>query len=512
MASIRTRLTAAFAFTLVGTVIVLGAVLYAAQRGDAGRERARRAQEDADLAVRIIGRVAASGDPVTASPDRLIGPVVTPALRNVLEGLRDYVLVLDSSGRTLYNSFDVRQLDADDQVQLSRIAIRLPPGGGPHPIRLSNRVLLLAVDTEVTPRTAVARVVAGVETGAVDPTPSDLLTTVLLLSPFVVLASIGGAYVIAGRAFRPVDVIINEVEAITDGRSLHRRLAVDGAGDELTRLSGTLNAMIARLESSFGALRRFTADASHELKTPLAVLRADVERAMSAPPQSTEQLVALEEALQETKRMADLVDSLLTLARADEGRFDIVREPVPLEPVVREAYESAVILGEDAGLTVSLPVLEPATVLGDGRRLHQLFMNLVINAIKYTPRGGRVDVSLSHRLDGVTFSVRDTGVGISASDLPHVFERFWRADLARSRASERGGFGLGLAISQWIAQAHGGSITVSSRLGRGSVFTVQLPAAAEGPPRSADAASLTGASVPASVSASVSATGTPGTI
>jgi signal transduction histidine kinase len=277
-----------------------------------------------------------------------------------------------------------------------------------------------------------------------------------------------------------VDVIINEVQAISDGRSLHRRLAVDEAGDELMRLNETLNEMIARLETSFGALRRFTADASHELKTPLAVLRADVERAMSASPQSNEQLVALEEALQETRRMSDLVDSLLTLARADEGRFDVVREPVALEPLVREVFESAVILGEDAGLTVSLPVVEPATVLGDAPRLRQLCMNLVMNAVKYTPRGGRIDVSLSHRLDGVTFSVRDTGVGIGATDLPHIFERFWRADRVRSRASERGGFGLGLAISQWIAQAHGGSITATSRLGRGSLFTVHLPAVGDG--------------------------------
>jgi signal transduction histidine kinase len=144
-------------------------------------------------------------------------------------------------------------------------------------------------------------------------------------------------------------------------------------------------------------------------------------------------------------------------------------------------YETALILGEDAEITVSLLVLEPAVVMGDATRLRQLCMNLVINAIKYTPRGGRVDVSLSHRLDGITFTVRDTGIGIAASDLPHIFERFWRADRVRSRASERGGFGLGLAISQWIAQAHGGSITVTSRLGRGSVFTVHLPAAEPAP-------------------------------
>jgi two-component system OmpR family sensor kinase len=194
--------------------------------------------------------------------------------------------------------------------------------------------------------------------------------------------------------------------------------------------------------------------------------------------QGGEAMQALEEALQETARMSDLVDSLLTLARADEGRFDLHREPVDLGSLARDVYETAVILGEDCGLTVSMTVLEEGVVEGDARRLRQLFLNLVTNAIKYTPRGGRVDLSLSHRLaDEIAFVVRDSGIGMSAAELSHVFERFWRADRARSRTSERGGFGLGLAISQWIAQAHGGRITVQSRFGRGSVFTVTLPMA-----------------------------------
>jgi signal transduction histidine kinase len=283
--------------------------------------------------------------------------------------------------------------------------------------------------------------------------------------------------------------MVTEVEAITDGRSLHRRLAVgEAAGegaDELARLGATLNAMIGRLETSFAALRRFTADASHELKTPLTVLRATVERAMSAPAHTGELYVALEEALQETTRMAALVDSLLTLARFDEGRFDIHREPVPLEPLVRDVTETAHILGEAGGLHIRVAALEPATVPGDATRLRQLFLNLVTNAIKYTPAGGEVELALRRVDAGVAFSVRDTGIGIAAGDLPYIFDRFWRADRARSRrpgsagdgVGERGGFGLGLAISQWIAQAHGGHIAVVSRLTRGTTFTVTLPLA-----------------------------------
>jgi signal transduction histidine kinase len=274
-----------------------------------------------------------------------------------------------------------------------------------------------------------------------------------------------------------------DAEAITDGRSLHRRLWVpedaDPVADEVARLAVTLNAMIERLEASFAALRRFTADASHELKTPLTVLRADIERAMTTPGAAAEQLVHLEEALAETTRMADLVDGLLTLARADEGRFDVVRDPVPLEPLVRDVYETALILGESAGVSVSLPIVEPGTVRGDAQRLRQLLLNLVTNAIKYTPAGGTVELTLSRRLDGIGVSVKDTGIGISAADLPHVFDRFWRADRARTRGGERGGTGLGLAISQWIAQAHGGALTVQSRLGRGSTFTVMLPLASD---------------------------------
>jgi signal transduction histidine kinase len=149
-------------------------------------------------------------------------------------------------------------------------------------------------------------------------------------------------------------------------------------------------------------------------------------------------------------------------------------------------FETAVILGEEAGVTVALPLVEDATVLGDEPRLRQLFLNLVTNAIKYTPRGGHVEMTLSLRNNNeVGFAVRDTGVGIAAADLPHIFERFWRADRVRSRPAggdgRGGGFGLGLAISQWIAQAHGGSLTAQSRLGRGSIFTVLLPATSAHP-------------------------------
>ncbi|MFN2566599.1 MAG: sensor histidine kinase [Gemmatimonadaceae bacterium] len=490
MASIRTRLTVTYAGALVGALAAFGTALYVARRAAAYQELGHQAIAEADRVLDAIRshQDASGSDNVadTVAAEATGGPWKTRLSRELserLERLGGYFLVLDADGRSIFSSFAVRRLHPDDLSRLQEVALRLPAEGDAAarvPLTgdtaVAKRLLIVArTDASVSP--AVSRVVAGLPTETADLAPRLLFGTMLVVAPFVLLLSLPLAYYVGGRTFRPVDQLINEVEAITDGRSLHRRLPTDPSNDELSRLTATLNAMIGRLEHSFAALRRFTADASHELKTPLTVLRADVERAMNPSTRSTERMVALEEALQEIARMADLVDSLLTLARADEGRFDLVREPIRLEPVVREVYETATILGEDAGLAVGLPVLEDATVLGDARRLRQLFLNLITNGIKYTPRGGRVEISLSRRPHSgeVAFAVRDTGIGIAAADLPYIFDRFWRADRARSRSSERSGFGLGLAIAQWIAQAHSGSLTVQSRLGRGSVFTVTLP-------------------------------------
>jgi len=495
MATIRSKLTVAYAGALIGSLAVFSVTLYAARRSSVRRETQREVAVQADQVLRVLRFATTAGEPVTdPARDSLVGTQITARVAAILDGLPDYVVLLDKDGWRLYVSPSVRalaraptgptsptELQQDrrggDYERLMNEALALQPGNSAFPIDVAGNDVMLVSLPETDPTTLVARVVVGREVDLTAGWLREFLLTILAVAPLIIGASVGGAYLIAGRAVEPVGHMINEVEAITDGRSLHRRLPVEATGDELARLGATLNAMIARLESSFGALRRFTADASHELKTPLAVLRADVERAMHAPPGSNEQLVALEEGLQETTRMADLVDSLLTLARADEGRFDLYREPFPLEPLVHEVFETAVILGEDAGLAVSMPTVEDAVVLGDRLRLRQLFLNLITNAIKYTSRGGSVEVTLRRRDGEVQFVVRDTGIGISAADLPYIFERFWRADRARSRLSERGGFGLGLAISQWIAHAHGGNLTVQSRLHRGSTFTVSLPIA-----------------------------------
>lgn len=517
MASIRLRLASAYAAALAGTLVVFVGALWTTRGAAGDRELQRYVTEEAESVTRLISQARGPGLPLTEVDDPLVGPQAVSRVRVLLDALPNLIFVTDSAGRIVYGSPETRVLRVGQAGDIVRTSAALTPtrsgkvnverdttgaaGAYVRARRLPPVDQVLMVRREMPAELAPLRaVIVATSTRSALQARDELFRTGLVVAPLVLLLSSAAAWWIAGRAMRPLDRMVTELEAITDGRSLHRRLAVDGGPpeelddgprDELARLSATVNAMIGRLDTSFGALRRFTADASHELKTPLTVLRATVERAMAAPVHANEQLVALEEALHETTRMAALVDSLLTLARFDEGRFDLHREPVALEPLVRDVAETAHILGEAGGLDIRVTALEPAVVQGDSTRLRQLFLNLVTNAIKYTPRGGTVELALKRAPSddeggtaSVAFSVRDTGIGIAAADLPYIFDRFWRADRARSRRPvsadggplERGGFGLGLAISQWIAQAHGGSIAVASRLMRGTTFTVLLPA------------------------------------
>jgi signal transduction histidine kinase len=246
----------------------------------------------------------------------------------------------------------------------------------------------------------------------------------------------------------------------------------------MARLALTVNGMLARLEQSFGSLHRFTADASHELKTPLMVLRAGVERALVHPGIPPELLQSLDESLAQINQMTEMVESLLTLARADEGRAPLAVQDCDLRALVADVAETAGMLGESVGVAEvhTLPDA-PVRLAVDPHRIREMLLNIVTNAIKYTPQGGTVALRLEEDEEAVIFSVRDTGIGMAAGDLPHIFERFWRADPARSRTGDRPGVGLGLAITKWIVEAHGGTIAVQSRPGRGSAFTVRLPKA-----------------------------------
>jgi heavy metal sensor kinase len=243
--------------------------------------------------------------------------------------------------------------------------------------------------------------------------------------------------------------------------------------DEVGRLAATFNRMLDRLERSFARQRQFTADASHELRTPLAMLTSEAELALSRERTADEYRQALSSVRSDADRMTRLVNELLLLARAEAGQEQLELEPLALDELAADVVEAMQPLAETRGVRLERGCLEAVRVRGDQSRLTQLLVNLVDNGLKYTPAGGRVTVSVGPEDGQAVLRVADNGPGIAAEHLPHLFERFYRVDKARSRAA--GGTGLGLAISRWIVEAHGGQVSVASQTGAGTTFTVQLP-------------------------------------
>ncbi|HUF35316.1 MAG TPA: HAMP domain-containing sensor histidine kinase [Gemmatimonadales bacterium] len=476
MTTIRRRLTLWYTVALTVTVVAFGTLVYLERRQSSLRELDQQLLLEADLADRwLAGSYSVLGQIVTTDGAR---PALDPGISAYLEAVRDPLIVVDTTGAVLALSELARGLPASGIQRLSAVldSLRLPKASGTldlGPPVGPVRYLAMRVQ-DAGPHVGGILVATSVRRAALGPT--DLLRSMLLIAPVILVGAVLVGYWLAGTSLRPVQGIMDEVEAISDGRSLHRRLAVPMSGDEMARLALTVNGMLARLEQSFASLHRFTADASHELKTPLMVLRAGVERALTHPGIPSEILQSLDETLAQINQMSEMVENLLTLARADEGRAPLAVEESDLRELLGDVAETAGMLGESAGITVTsehpaVPVPLPV----DRHRIREMLLNLVTNAIKYTAQGGTVSLALTQEDDAAVFTVRDTGIGIAPGDLPHIFERFWRADPARSRTGDRPGTGLGLSITKWIAEAHGGSITVQSRPGRGSVFRVRLP-------------------------------------
>ncbi|GIV78039.1 MAG: hypothetical protein KatS3mg050_2433 [Litorilinea sp.] len=290
-----------------------------------------------------------------------------------------------------------------------------------------------------------------------------------------------GGYWLAGRTLAPIEQLRQEAAAISaHTMGQRRRLGDHLPNDEVGRLARTFDDMLARLDAVFQQQRRFTADASHELRTPLSIIRGEIDVALERPRTPTMYVQVLTSIRAEAERMSRLVADLLWLSRSDNRQLSLQVEPLDLAELLEALVEQLAGAAETAGVHLKLAMSPPIPLCGDMDRLLQLFLNLLDNAITYAP-GSTVTVRVHPEPHTVRVEVADTGPGIPAEHLPHLFERFYRVDPARSR--EQGGSGLGLAIAQEIAQAHGGHIQVSSILHAGTTFTVTLPRMAPGCPQ-----------------------------
>ena len=297
----------------------------------------------------------------------------------------------------------------------------------------------------------------------------------LVLAPiFLLLATLGGFWM-SSRALAPVDRITSDARAIGIA-NLSARLRMPSAKDELQRLTETLNQMLDRLETAVTRIVQFTADASHELRAPLTLIHTAAEFSLRRERTREELVDAMRKIVRESARTSRLVDDLLLLARADSGTADLRLTLTDLAATGREATDQAAILAEPKNIQVSTEIpVEPVLMNGDEQALARLCLILLDNAVKYTNEGGRVTFAVRSSDSHAEVLVSDTGIGIAAPDLPHIYDRFWRADKVRSRAS--GGAGLGLSIARWIVERHGGEIQIASEPGLGSQVLVRFPQA-----------------------------------
>ena len=492
--SIRARMTLWYTGILAATVLVLGGVAYGLLM--------RGLWNDVDSTLERVARAAAQAAQQTAT--EFVPPDMNELLRRYFgSNFADrFYQFLDPRGEV--DPRLPRERGAPLSVSPKALknategygTFETLPNGGQYPLRVFTFPI-------VEPGRLVNVLQVGMSLEGLLRERQNFLWALATLTPLGLILAGGGGWLLARRVLRPVDQMTQAARRI-EAERLAERLEGAEADDELGRLARTLNEMLARLEAGFAQMRRFSADASHELRTPLTILKGEIEVALRSAREPAEYEQILASALEEVERMARLVDDLLMLSRADAGALRWDRELVELDRLVEEAAKQGEVLARGREVQVAIQGLEPLIAHGDEQRLRQLLLNLVDNAVKYTPPAGRVTLSLRRvggEIDGLPapspgavpghpiiqspnhppvewaeITVSDTGVGIPPEALPRVFERFYRVDGARSR--EAGGTGLGLCIAKTIAAAHAGTIRVQSAPGVGSTFTVRLPLAA----------------------------------
>lgn len=301
-----------------------------------------------------------------------------------------------------------------------------------------------------------------------------LTRTLIIVGVLITLLAPLGGYWLSGRAIHPLAKIIQQTSNMKPG-NIDERLPLRGSGDELDKLSLTINGLLDRIAAYLSQKRDYLANAAHELRSPLAAIRSLVEVALTSQRSTPEYINLLNEIMEESSSMGVLVNQLLLLSESDAGRLALNPQPVPLDQVVKKSVDMFEGVAESQGIHLKVPELTAMQVAGDESHLRQLINNLLDNAIKFTPSGGQVTVELSRQNGHAHLRVADTGSGIPPDELPRIFERFYRGDKSRHRADGRRGTGLGLAICQAIVAGHHGSIHVDSDPGKGSTFTVELP-------------------------------------
>jgi two-component system OmpR family sensor kinase len=480
--SIRARLTFWYTLLLFSTMIVFGALSYY-YTSNTLSENLDRSLTNEVRWVRdfiepqvskvkpgrrtidaILRRTAETARPDTARHDTVeeADEIWNQIFRHTLQSpKKTYIQFTDQRGTIIYRSYN---LSTDSLVFTDTVAVGgtvLATGWlNGEPVRIA-----LARDWAYT-------YLVGYPLSEVRDLLQSLFGIFLILAPIAVGASAFGGMALANKSLSPVNEIVKRTKRIT-AENLDQTLPISVADDEIGRLTHTINEMILRLHDSFAQIRQFSADASHELRTPLTIVRGEIELALRSPKSPEVYRRVLASTLEEVMRLTTIIDNLLTLAKADQGLYEPIFSEVNLKELGEELFEDSEVLASGKHIKVSFEAPNPITIVGDRTRLRQLFLNLIDNAVKYTPEGGRVAITVARDNGSAIFRIADSGIGIPQEDMPKIFNRFYRVDKARSR--ERGGSGLGLAIAKWIAELHRGSIAVTSAIQKGSVFTVRLP-------------------------------------
>ena len=381
----------------------------------------------------------------------------------LLSPRRHFIQIVDRNGQLLYRSLSLGKQQIrypDSLVPYGRVSVSTIRGEDGRDFRLAvtqNDHVKIYVEYPLDP---------------VNEVLDNLFVSYRYLVPLTLLISIIGGWFLAHKSLRPVDSVTRAAREIT-AQNLNKRLPTHKVDDEIGRLTQQFNDMLDRLQASFAEIQHFSEDASHELRTPLTIMRGEIEVAMRNThlPSATRDL--LRSIHDELIRLTSIVESLMTLVRSDSGRLAFNFEPVPLGTMIEELSEDARLLAKSKNITVKLTNCDPVSINGDATRLKQLFLNLIDNAIKYTPTHGKVFLSLEREDGAAVISVRDTGIGINRKLQEKIFDRFYRVGRGHNGAVP--GSGLGLSIAKWIAEAHHGNIQVKSREKKGSTFVVKLP-------------------------------------